>query len=88
MEYIKFIFCVVCILLIFYFGNISNRKQNKKIKQMQNELKSGDKVITYSGLAGIIIDVMEDRVIIQTNPDNLKISIEKWAIAGIDDRNV
>nr|MBP3680482.1 preprotein translocase subunit YajC [Clostridia bacterium] len=88
MEYIKFIICVVCILLIFYFGNISNRRQNKKIKQMQNELKSGDKVITYSGLAGIIIDVMEDRVIIQTNPDNLKISIEKWAIAGIDDRNV
>lgn len=88
MEYIKFIICIICILIIFYFANISNRKQNKKIKEMQNQLKCGDKIITYAGLSGIITEVKDDRVIIQTNPDNIKISIEKWAIAGIDDRDI
>lgn len=88
MEYIKFIICIICILIIFYFANISNRKQNKKIKEMQNQLKCGDKIITYAGLTGIIKEVKDDRVIIQTNPDNIKISIEKWAIAGIDDRDI
>lgn len=88
MEYIKFIICIICILIIFYFANISNRKQNKKIKEMQNQLKCGDKIITYAGLTGIITEVKDDRVIIQTNPDNIKISIEKWAIAGIDDRDI
>lgn len=88
MEYIKFIICIICILIIFYFANISNRKQNKKIKEMQNQLKCGDKIITYAGLTGIITEVKDDRVIIQTNPDNIKISIEKWSIAGIDDRDI
>lgn len=88
MEYIKFIICIICILIIFYFAGLSSKKQNKKIKQMQDALKKGDKIITYSGFSGVIIDVMEDRVIIQTNPDNVKISVEKWAVAGIDDRDI
>ena len=88
MEYIKFIICIICRLIIFYFASISNRKQNKKIKEMQDQLKIGDKIITYAGLTGVITDVKEDRVIMQTNPDNIKLSIEKWAIAGIDDRDI
>lgn len=88
MEYLKFMICVICILIIFYFGQYSNNKQNKKIKKMQNELKIGDKIITYSGLTGTIAEIMEDRVIIETNPDMLKMSIEKWAIAGVDDRKI
>ena len=48
--------------------------------------KKGDKVITYTGLSGVIEEVLEDRIILKTNPDNVKLSIEKWAIAGLDDR--
>ena len=55
---------------------------------MQEELKKGDRVITYSGLSGKIEEILEDRVIINVNPDNIKLSIEKWAIAGIDDRKI
>ena len=88
MNYISFIICALCILIIFYFGQLAQNSQNKKIKKMQNELKIGDKIITYSGLTGVIQEVLEDRIIIQTNPDKIKLSIEKWAIAGIDDRNI
>ena len=55
---------------------------------MQDELKKGDKIITYSGLSGTIEEILEDRIILSTNPDNVKISIEKWAVAGIDDRDI
>ena len=64
------------------------KKEEKKVKKMQNELKEGDKVITYSGLAGIIEKIEEDRIILKTYPDNVKMSIEKWAVAGLDDRNI
>jgi len=88
MEYIKFIVCIIVILIIFYFAQITNKMQNKKIKEMQDNLKTGDKIITYSGLTGIVVEVMEDRIIVETNPDKYRISIEKWAVAGLDDRNI
>ena len=55
---------------------------------MQKELKKGDKIITYTGLSGTIDEVLEDRIILITNPDKIKLSIEKWAVAGIDDRKI
>ena len=55
---------------------------------MQSEIKKGDKVITYTGLSGTVEEVLEDRIILKTRPDNIKLSIEKWAIAGVDDRNI
>lgn len=87
-EYVKFIICIISILLIFYFAQCSTRKQNKELKKMQDELKKGDKIITYSGFSGIVDEVLEDNVIIEINPSKIKVSIEKWAIAGIDDRSI
>lgn len=88
MEYIKFIVCIIVILIIFYFVQIQNNIQNKKIKELQNNLKIGDKIITYSGLTGTVVEVLEDRIIIELNPEKNKVSIEKWAVAGLDDRDI
>ncbi len=79
---------VIIILLIYYMACWQRKKQEKEIKKMQDELKKGDKVITYSGLAGIIDKIEEDRIILKTYPDNVKVSIEKWAVAGLDDREI
>lgn len=64
------------------------KKDEKKIKKMQDELKKGDKIITYTGLSGIIEKIEEDRIILKTYPDNVKMSVEKWAVAGLDDRSI
>lgn len=80
--------CVVILLVIYYAGTFQRRKQEKDLKKMQDELKKGDKIITFSGLSGIIEEVIEDRIIVSLYPDKLKISIEKWAVAGIDDRTI
>lgn len=88
MDYLRYGICIVTILIIFYFAQVPNRISNKKLKKFHDELKIGDKIITYSGLIGEIIEVFDDRVIIELNPDKQKMSIEKWAIAGLDDRNI
>lgn len=77
---------VVLLLILYYISIIPKKKQAKEIKRIQNELKKGDKIITYSGISGVVEEILEDRVIVSTNPDKVKLSIEKWAIAGIDDR--
>ncbi len=78
---------VIIIFLIYYISYSERKKQEKKIKKMQDELKKGDKVITYSGLSGIIEKIEEDRIILKTYPDDVKMLVEKWAIAGLDDRS-
>lgn len=80
----------VCIILlvVYYMATFPNIKHQKELKKMQDELKKGDKIITFSGLSGVIDKVEEDRVILKLNPDGTKISIEKWAVAGLDDRTI
>lgn len=88
MEFIQFIVTLIIILVIFYIANYAKKKQDKELKKMQDELKEGDKVVTYSGFSGSISKVFDDRIILKTYPNDVEISIEKWAIAGIDDRNL
>lgn len=88
MEYIKYGLLIVVVLIIFYFAQVPNIIRNKKLKQMHDGLKVGDKIVTYSGICGIIVEIFEDRVIIELNPDKNRISVEKWAIAGLDDRDI
>lgn len=79
---------VFLLLGLYYLMMIPRKKQAKEIEKMQKELKKGDNIITYSGLSGTIDEVLEDRIILITNPDKIKLSIEKWAVAGIDDRKI
>ncbi len=79
---------VILLLILYYLSILPRKKQEKEIKKMQDDLKKGDKVITYTGLSGTIDEILEDRIILITNPDKVKLSIEKWAIAGIDDRQI
>ena len=79
---------IVIILLIYYISFAERRKQEKVVKKMQDELKKGDKIVTYSGLTGEIVKIEDDKITLETNPDKVKLTIEKWAVAGLDDRNI
>ena len=88
MEYIQLIITVIIILLVFGFSEYLRKKQAEDTKKMQADIKVNDKIVTYTGLSGTVKEVLEDRVIINANPSEVELSIEKWAIAGTDDRNI
>lgn len=88
MEYIQLIITVIIILLVFGFSEYLRKKQAEDTKKMQAEIKVNDKIVTYTGLSGTVKEVLEDRVIINAKPSGVELSIEKWAIAGTDDRNI
>jgi len=52
---------VLLVLLVLYVGfGISNRKKNQEqTMKMLNELKAGDKIVTYSGIYGEIVSMRE-----------------------------
>lgn len=70
---------------IFYFMLI--RPENKKKKEtanMQNSVKTGDRITTIGGLIGTVVNVKEDRVVIETSADLVRIELAKWAISTND----
>ena len=82
--------CVVVLMIafVYYMVDAQRRQSEKKLKEMRKNLQVGDKVVTFSGISGVIDEVLEDRIILKAYPDDIKFSIEKWAIAGLDDRYI
>jgi preprotein translocase subunit YajC len=75
---------MTCMLVIFYFLMI--RPQNQRQKQLAAlvaALKTGDKVVTNSGIHGVIANVKEGTTLSLKVADNVKIEIDKSAIATV-----
>jgi preprotein translocase subunit YajC len=75
------------IFLIFYFMII--RPQQKRAKEREKLLASiekGDKVITSGGVHGTVAGVEEKTVLLQVT-ENVKLKIERSAIATILNRD-
>ncbi len=76
---------LVLIFGIFYFLLIRPaRKRQKKVQQMLDDLKSGDRVVTSGGLLGTVVEV--DRATVQVRiADNVKVKITKSAVVGLQE---
>lgn len=69
---------VIFYLLIF----MPMRKRQKKVEAMIAALRNGDKVITSSGIYGVVSGV-KDRTFILKIADQVKIEVAKNAVAGL-----
>ena len=73
----------ILIFVIMYF--IMIRPQMRRQKEQQKligTLKTGDKVVTNSGIHGLIANVKDSTVVVKV-ADNVKIEMEKSAIASV-----
>jgi len=74
---------LIFIFIIMYFVMI--RPQKKRQEQQQKlitGLKTGDRVVTNSGIHGLISNVKETTVLVKV-ADNVKIEIDKSAITNV-----
>ena len=77
------IFMLIAMLAIFYFMLIRpENKRKKEAEAMRNSVKKGDKVVTIGGIVGVVVDVKENKVVMETGADQVRIEIEKWAISS------
>ena len=78
-AFVPFIF----IFVIMYF--VLLRPQMKRQKDQQrlvSALKTGDRVVTNAGIHGLISNVKETTIIVKV-ADNVKIEMEKSAVATV-----
>ena len=78
-----FLIMLVVMIAIFYFMLIRpENKKKKEAEQMRGAVKKGDKIITIGGIVGVVVDVKESRIVIETSADQVRIELEKWAISS------
>ena len=79
-------FPFILMIVVFYF--ILIRPQQKKAKQHQEllkQIKSGDRVVTSSGIIGTVITVKEKSVSIRSA--DTKLEVLKSAISEVTERS-
>ncbi len=75
---------MVIVLGIFYVMLIlPQQRQRKKLQQMLAALKTGDKVITNSGIYGTVAGIDGDTVILKI-ADQVKIRMARSAVAQVE----
>ncbi|QLY78416.1 preprotein translocase subunit YajC [Clostridium intestinale] len=78
------ILILVGILVVFYGVLIIPEKKRKKTyNNMLSELKVNDRIITRSGLIGRIVIIEKDNVIIEVDPDNVRLTFSKQGISSL-----
>ncbi len=76
---------LVLFFVIFYLILIRpENKRKKEAEQTRNSLKNGDKVTTIGGITGVVVDVKEDRFVIETGADRVRIEFMKWGLSTND----
>jgi len=78
----------ILIFVIFYFLLIRpQQKQRKQHQQMLEHLKTGDKVVTASGIYASVVKLGDERVTLEIAP-KVNVQIERMQIARLSDESV
>ena len=79
------LFYVVLIAGMWFLLMRPQKKEQKRVQAMINEMEVGDTVLTTSGFYGVLIDISDEDVIVEFgNNKNCRIPMRKTAITEVE----
>ena len=76
------IFMLVIMVAIFYFMMIRpENKRKREAEAMRSALKVGDEIVTIGGICGKVVQIKEDKFVIESGADQVRIELQKWALS-------
>ena len=73
---------LVLMVGIFYFMLIRpENKRKKENEKMRNSVKVGDRITTIGGICGTIVSVKDDKIVIETSADQVRMELVKWSLS-------
>ena len=68
---------------IMYFLMIRpENKRKKEAEAMRSAVKVGDEIITIGGITGKVVQVKDDKFVIESGADQVRIEFAKWALSS------
>ena len=78
---------IIALFAIFYFLFIRpQKKKDKELKEMRENLNVGDKVTTIGGIIAHVAKIEENAVLLEIGPNRTKVPFEKWAIGKVESK--
>ena len=79
------VWMVVLFGIMYFLMLRPQKKEQKRLQAMLNDMEVGDSIVTTGGFYGVIIDMTEEDVIVEFgNNKNCRISMQKKAIAQVE----
>jgi len=76
------IIMLVVMFAVLYFLMIRpENKRKKEAEAMRSALKVGDQITTIGGICGTVVNVKDDKFVIETGADQVRIEFAKWALS-------
>ena len=80
MEQLNAFWPIILMVVIFYFILIRpENKRKKEAQKMREAVKVGDRVVTIGGIVGTVVSVKDERFVMETSADQVRLELEKWA---------
>ena len=77
---------LILIFVVFWFMMIRpQRKKDKQVKEMLNNLKAGDRICTIGGIYGTITGIQDDTIKRAVGRDNMSMVVARWAIRSVEE---
>ena len=79
------VWMVVLFGIMYFLMLRPQKKEQKRLQAMLNDMEVGDSIVTTSGFYGVISDMTEEDVIVEFgNNKNCRIPMRKQAIAEVE----
>ena len=79
------VWMVVLFGIMYFLMLRPQKKEQKRLQAMLNDMEVGDSIVTTGGFYGVVIDMTEEDVIVDFgNNKNCRIPMRKQAIAEVE----
>ena len=76
---------VAVVFVVMYFLMIRpQKKQEREINAMRDNLQVGDEITTIGGIIGKVVSIKDETVLIETGRDKVRIRFLRSAIRSVD----
>ena len=79
------VWMVVLFGIMYFLMLRPQKKEQKRLQAMLNDMEVGDSIVTTGGFYGVVMDMTEEDVIVEFgNNKNCRIPMRKQAIAEVE----
>ncbi len=74
---------LILIIAMYFLMIRPQRKKDKQIQEMRNNLQVGDEIVTIGGICGKIVKTKDETIVIQVGADKLKFEMMRWSVSTV-----
>lgn len=82
-PFLSFLPFILIIVIIYFLMIRPQKKRQLEREKMLNSIEKGDKIVTVGGIHGVVQNLTQNNTLIVKIADNVKVEIERSAVATV-----